>query len=176
MLETPFPFFICKKPGEIPIFGTFLAKKLIFVFFNLGLFSLKIRFLSPAMKTSLWRHTLTDFHDFGINGKKRPYPIPWYQTIILWAPQVQVHEGVVTTPLGKPCYKKRLAGRGLIMEPLGLTCYMILKLYPYRVLSCIQVLSFGKKYTILKSIAKKRYTRKVRNYSKYLNSILVSFP
>ena len=61
-----------------------------------------------CLKTSLWRHTLTDFHDFGINGKKRPYPIPWYQTIILWARQVQVHKGVVTTPLGKPCYKKRL--------------------------------------------------------------------
>ena len=30
MLETPFPFFICEKPGEIPIFGTFFAKKLIF--------------------------------------------------------------------------------------------------------------------------------------------------
>ena len=30
MLETPFPFFICKKPGEIPIFETFLAKKWIF--------------------------------------------------------------------------------------------------------------------------------------------------
>ena len=62
----------------------------------------------PCLKTSLWRHTLTDFHDFGINGKRRPYPIPWYQTIILWARQFQVHEGVVTTPLGKPCYKKRL--------------------------------------------------------------------
>ena len=48
MLETPFPFFIYKKPGENPIFGTFLAKKLIF-FFNFGLFSLKIRILSPAM-------------------------------------------------------------------------------------------------------------------------------
>ena len=25
--------------------------------------------------TSLWRHTLTDFLDFGINGKRRPYHI-----------------------------------------------------------------------------------------------------
>ena len=48
MLETAFPFFISKKTGEIPIFGTFLAKKMIF-FFNFGLFSLKIRFLSLAM-------------------------------------------------------------------------------------------------------------------------------
>ena len=27
ILETPISFFISKKPGEIPIFGTFLAKK-----------------------------------------------------------------------------------------------------------------------------------------------------
>ena len=27
MLEAPFPFFISKTPGKIPIFGTFLAKK-----------------------------------------------------------------------------------------------------------------------------------------------------
>ena len=33
MLETPFPFFISQKPGEIVIFGTFLAKKKI----NFGL-------------------------------------------------------------------------------------------------------------------------------------------
>ena len=62
----------------------------------------------PCLKTTLWRHTLTDFHDFGISGKRRPYPIPWCQTIILSACQFQVHKGVVTTPLGKPCYKKRL--------------------------------------------------------------------
>ena len=47
MLETQFPFFICKKPGEIPIFGTILAKNGFFV--NFGLCSLKIRFLSRAM-------------------------------------------------------------------------------------------------------------------------------
>ena len=51
-----------------------------------------------CLKTSLWRHTLTDFHEFGINGNRRPYPILWYQTIILWARHFQVHEGVVTTP------------------------------------------------------------------------------
>ena len=32
MLETPFSFFISKKPSEIPIFGTFLAKKITFFF------------------------------------------------------------------------------------------------------------------------------------------------
>ena len=31
----------------------------------------------PCFNTSLWYHTLTDFHDFGINGKRRPYPILW---------------------------------------------------------------------------------------------------
>ena len=62
----------------------------------------------PWLKTSLWRHSLTDFHDFGINGKRKPYPIPWYQTIILWARQFQVHKGGGNHPLGKPCYKKRL--------------------------------------------------------------------
>ena len=106
MLETPFPFFISKTPGEIPIFGTFLAKK--WFFFNLVYFHRKSAFwVRPCLKTSLWRHTLTDFHDFGINGKRRPYPIPWYQTIILWAVNFKFM-GLVTTPLGKPCYKKRL--------------------------------------------------------------------
>ena len=32
MLETPFPFFLSKKPGEIPIFGTFLGEKIDFFF------------------------------------------------------------------------------------------------------------------------------------------------
>ena len=56
---------------------------------------------------------LTDFNDFGINGKRRPYPIPWYQTIILWARQFQVHKGVVTTPLANHVTEKGLVGRGL---------------------------------------------------------------
>ena len=87
MLETPFPVFISEKPGEIPIFRTFLAKNNDF-FLKFGLFSLKIRFLSPAMfENVIVTSYLTDFHDFSINGKRRPYPIPWYQTIILWARQ-----------------------------------------------------------------------------------------
>ena len=35
MLGTPFPFFISKKPGEIPIFVTFLAKKSILAYISL---------------------------------------------------------------------------------------------------------------------------------------------
>ena len=72
MLETPFPFFISKKSGEIQIFGSFLGEK------NLG---------------SLWHHMLTDCHDFDINEERRPYPILWYQTTILWVCQFQVHRG-----------------------------------------------------------------------------------
>ena len=118
MLKTPFPFFISKKPGEIPIFGTFLAKKLIFFQFWVYFHWKSTFWVRPCLKTSLWRHTLTDFHDFGINGKRRPYPIPWYQKIILWARQFQVHKGVVTTPLGKPCYKKRLGRTRVKRNPL----------------------------------------------------------
>ena len=62
----------------------------------------------PCLKTSLWRHTLADFQNFGINGKGSPSPIIWYHTLILWACQSQVHEGVVTTPLRKMCYGKYL--------------------------------------------------------------------
>ena len=92
----------------------FLAKKLIF-FFNFGLFSLSLAMFENVIVTS----SLTNFHEFGINGKRKPYPIPWYQTIILWARQFQVHKGVVTTPLGKPCYKKGLVGRGLRLRILN---------------------------------------------------------
>ena len=63
------------KQGEI--FGTF---------YFWSIFCLKSTFLGrPCLIRSLWGHTLTDFHDFGINGKKRPYPILYYQTLTLWA-------------------------------------------------------------------------------------------
>ena len=123
MLETPFPFFISKKAGEILIFGTFLAKKIDF-FSILVYFHWNSAFwVRPCLKTSLWRHTLTDFHDFAINGKRRPYPIPWYQTIILWARQFQVHEGGGNhhPPLVNHVTKKGLVGRGL-NNMLNLKC------------------------------------------------------
>ena len=46
MLETPFSFFVSKKPGDIPMFGIFFREKndLFFFLFNFGIFSLKIRF------------------------------------------------------------------------------------------------------------------------------------
>ena len=82
-----------------------------FFFFSISVyFHWKSAFwVRPCLKKSLWRHTLTDFHDFGINGKKRPYPILWYQTIILWARQFQVHRGVVNHVT-----KKGLVGLGLV--------------------------------------------------------------
>ena len=114
-----------KKTGGIPICGTFLAKKWIFCQFWSMFTENPLSEPCQFLKTSLWRHTLTDFHDFGINRKSRPYSIHWYQTNMLWARQFQVHKGVVTTSLGKPCYKKGLVGRGLkglktaFMDKLG---------------------------------------------------------
>ena len=129
MLETPFPFFICKTLVEIPIFGTFFREKIDFFSFLSILVYVHWKstfWVRPCLKTSLWRHTLTDFHDFGINGKKRPYP--WYQTIIIWARQFQVHKGVVTTPLVNHVTKKCLEGRGLIL----ITCVCIIESHLFR--------------------------------------------
>ena len=102
MLETPFPSFISKKLGEIPIFGTFLAKKSI-----LAYISLKIGILRLAMFENVIMMSYV-----GINGKGRPSPVLWYHIIILWPCLFQVHgggnPGVVTTPLRKMCYRKYL--------------------------------------------------------------------
>ena len=104
MLETPFPSFISKKPGEIPIFGTFFLAKIQFC----PIFPWKSAFSGrPCLKTSLWCHTLADFQNFGINGKGRASPILWYHTLILWACQSQVH-GDGNHPLRKMCYGKYL--------------------------------------------------------------------
>ena len=128
MLETPFPFFISKKPGKSPTFGTFLAKKLILFFSVLVYFHWKSDFwVRPCLKTSLWRHTLIDFHEFLSNGKGRPYPIPLYQTVILWAHQFQVHK--FPPFLGKPCYKKGLVGRGLTECKTRIICISVYKTY-----------------------------------------------
>ena len=95
----------------------FFSEKIDFLKKILVYFHWKSAFwVRPCLKTSLWRHTLTDFHDFGINGKRRPYPIPWYQTITLWARQFQVHKGVVTTPLVNHVTKKKRLGRTRVNE------------------------------------------------------------
>ena len=67
-VRTPLSFLISKNPGEIPIFRTFSMKKLNFAFI-----SLKIEIFRSAMLHYVI--VLTDFHDFGINGKRGPYPI-----------------------------------------------------------------------------------------------------
>ena len=90
-----FPLFISKKTGWNSDIWIFFSEKIQFM----PLFRWKSTFSGrPCFITSLWRHTLTDFHDFGINGKRRPFPILWYQTTILWVCQFQIHRGVVTTP------------------------------------------------------------------------------
>ena len=107
MLETPFPFFIGKKPDEIPIFGTFLAKKWIFcqfwsMFTENPLFESGhawkrhcdvIRWSIFMILVSMERGDPTLYH-----GTKQSYFGPVNFKFI---------RGVVTTPLGKPCYKKR---------------------------------------------------------------------
>ena len=111
MLETPFPFFVSKKPDEIPIFGTFLEKQLIFFFSILVYFHWNSAFwVRPCLKTSLWSHTLTDFPWFWYQWKEeKPTLYHWYQTNHTLGLSISSSwEGWVTTPLGKPCYKKRL--------------------------------------------------------------------
>ena len=66
-----------------------------------------------CLKTSLWRHTLTDFHDFGINGKRRPYPIPWYQQSYFGPVNFKFMRGN-HPPLVNHVTKKGLVGRGLM--------------------------------------------------------------
>ena len=107
MLETPFPFFICKKPGEIPIFGTFLRKKLIFcqfwsMFTENPLFESDhvwkrhcdvIRWPIFMILVSMERRDPTLYH-----GTKQSYFGSVNFKFI----------GGGNHPLGKPCYKKRL--------------------------------------------------------------------
>ena len=66
-----------KKPYEIPIFRTFLAKLLIFACY----ISLKIAYLELSHDNDV-RVPLRHTHDvgtyFSIYGKKRPLPIIWY--------------------------------------------------------------------------------------------------
>ena len=101
MLETPFPFFIYKKPGEIPIF-----------------FSEKLDFLSILV----YMFTENPIFESGHVWKRHCDVIRWPIFMILVSMErgdptlyygtKQLHFGPVsqfqvTTPLGKPCYQKK---------------------------------------------------------------------
>ena len=65
-----------QKTDEISIFGIFLAKEkkksmLAYILVKRTVLG------RPWFIKILGRHTLTNFHDFDINGKKRPYSILW---------------------------------------------------------------------------------------------------
>ena len=101
-----------QKTGWNSDIWNFFSEKIDF-FFNFGLFSLKIRFLSPAMFENVIVMSYIDrFSWFWYQWKEETqYPIPWNQTIILWPYQFQVHKGDCHhPPLVNHVTKKRLGG------------------------------------------------------------------
>ena len=131
MLEAPFPFFICIKQGEIPIFGTFLAKKWIFCQFW-SMFTENPNFESGHV----WkRHCdVTRWPIFMILvSMERGDPTLYHGTKQSHFGLVNFKfiRGVVTTPLVNHVTKKGLVGRWLIIIfgsfclyqwPLSLEC------------------------------------------------------
>ena len=108
MLESPFPFFISQKPGEIPIFRTFLAKFSIFSIF--AYISLKIGYFE-----------LGDDYDVTVTSYLGRWYLFWYvwkeetpsYTMVpircIWGVSFSSSQGGGNhPPLGKTCYKKRL--------------------------------------------------------------------
>ena len=59
---------------------------------------------------------VTDLHDFGINEKKRPFPILWYKKNIYFGCVNFKITGGGNHPLRKTCYKKGSGRRGLITK------------------------------------------------------------
>ena len=107
MLETPFSFFIRKKSGEIPKFGTFLAKnRFIFQFWSIFTYN-------PLFESGhVWkRHfDVIRWPVFMILvSMERGDPNLYHGTKQLYFGPINFKFiGVVTIPLGKPCYNKRL--------------------------------------------------------------------
>ena len=103
MLETPFPFFISKKPGKIPIFGTFFSEKI-----NLGIYNAENRHFQVG-------HTLLRHCDvisrpifMILVSMERKDPTLYYGTKQLYFGCVNFKfTGVVTTPLGRRVTKKK---------------------------------------------------------------------
>ena len=110
MLETPFPFFISKKPVEIPIFGTFKLKKKSI----LAYISLKIDIVRSAMFYYLIVTSYVDrFSWFWYQWKENTLPYTMKQYNYTLGVSISSSQGVVTTPLMKTCYKNSSGRRGL---------------------------------------------------------------
>ena len=90
-------FFYKLKRGEIPIFGKFLAN-----FSILAYVLQKIRYFE--VRPCLWRYCdVIRWILYLLEETTHSYTIVPTRSI-----GFQVHMGVVTTPLGKPCYRKSL--------------------------------------------------------------------
>ena len=106
MLKLSFPSLISKKPGEIPIFRTFLAKNTILCLY----FTVNQQF---GQNQQLWRHCDVIRRMFVVSatiGKRRPIAIPWYQISILQAFIFQIHRGLQQAP---PLTQNCLVWQGL---------------------------------------------------------------
>ena len=115
MLETPFPFFISKIPGEILIFGTFLAKKSILAY----IFHWKSTF-----SDTLLRHC--DFIRWPIfmilvsmERKDSTHNTMVPNNCTLCMP-ISNSQGVVTIPLGRRVTRKASERRGLNNKAFGI--------------------------------------------------------
>ena len=81
MLERPLPFFVRKT--NLALFHSLKKKKDLYFADNLNF----------QVGHVLLRYTLTDFHDFGINGSTGDYNTIIVQTTVLTACQFQVYWG-----------------------------------------------------------------------------------
>ena len=88
------------------------------LFFNFGLFSLKLRFLSPAMFENVIVTSYVDwFSWFWYQWKEETLPYTMVSNNHTLVPSISSSWGGGNhpPPLGKPCYKKRL-GRTRVKE------------------------------------------------------------
>ena len=102
---------LCKQKTEwnFDIWNFFSKKKKWFFFSILVYFHWNSAFwVRSCLKTSLWRHTLTEFMILVPMERGDPTLYHGTKQSYFGNRQFQVHEGVVTTPLSKPRYKKRL--------------------------------------------------------------------
>ena len=124
MLETPFPFFISRKAGEIPIFGTFLAKKSI-----LAYISLKINIFRLAMfYYVILMSYVARFSGFWYQWKEETLPYTnGTKQLYFGHVNFKFTEGIVTNPLRKMCDKKGSGRRGINLVILEWPVFHLLK-------------------------------------------------